>query len=252
MNSTSRWTSRALALLLAIALPAGPQLQGGTGDSEPCAKCGKACPCGHLVACTIMVPTKVVETRIQSCVVYTQEQQTEEYTVFVRTPKERTYSKTCWYLKDTIEKKEVTEERCAVVKNPVVREYKVQVPVKEMREFNVPKEGCSQTDDAVGGETCQREVTVLQEEPRSCTTEESQVVFQTTKRDMYYCIKEPKDYTVECGKETVYELQPKTEKRTVCVCVPKIEQRPVNVEVCKLLPQTIYCCATCAKHCGRR
>jgi hypothetical protein len=248
MNPTIRALLTLVACWLALAFPATPRLLAGSDSPENCVRCGTSCARGQLIECTIMVPTTVVETRMQTCVVYTTEERTEEYTVFVRVPKERTYTKTYWYLDDAIETQEVVQERCQVVMNPVVREYNVQVPVRELRTITVPEGGCAQSGKPGGEVTCQQEVTVMRDEPRTCTTQEPQVVFETTKSWIDYCTKVPKAHEVECAKETVYELQPKTETRTVQVCVPKIEKRPVCVEVCKMLPQTIHCCAACAKH----
>ena len=239
--------TNAVAVLIALLLSPATTGEAGSGSSRRCARCQQTCPCDQLVECTIMVPTTVVVTRMESHVVHTTEEREETYTVFVRTPVERTYSRKYWYLDDEIETQEITRTQCQVVMNPVVREYNVQVPAQELRTFTVPSSDCAQSDKPGGEKTCEREVTVLRDEPRACTDQQAQLVFQTNTSWIDYCKKVPKSYEVECGKETVYELQPKTETRKVVVFVPKIEKRPVHVEVCKMLPQTILCCTACAK-----
>ena len=250
MNTTARTIGAMMMCWLVLNGPSAVGLEAGSGKQGTCHRCGKSC---ELVECTVMVRTNVLETRMKPQVVYVQEKREEEYTVFTLEQQEpQTFKKTYWYLKDEVKTQEITEERCQIVMNPVIREHKVQVPVRELHTFPPADGGCatSQKLGDEGGEkgSCQREVTVMRDEIQACTTTEPQVVINTTKRTIDYCIKVPKPHTVECGTETKYKLVPKMEKREVWVCVPKIEHVPVNVEVCRMVPQTIHCCTGCANH----
>ena len=256
MNTTARTICAAMVCWLALSGLSAARLKAESGKQGTCYRCGKSC---ELVECTVMAPTTVLETRMKPQVVFVQEKRVEKYTVFVLEPQEpETFKKTYWYLKDEIKTQEITEERCQIVMNPVIREHKVQVPVQELHTFPPADGGCatSQKLGEAGSEagSCQREVTVMREEIQACTTTEPQVVINTTKRTIDYCIKVPESYVVECGTETKYKLvpKPKMEEREVWVCVPKIEHVPVSVEVCRMVPQTVLCCTGCAANCRPR
>jgi hypothetical protein len=249
MNTTTRTICLTMACWLTLTGPGAFRLEAGSGKQGACSRCGTSC---ELVECTVLVRMTVLETRMQPQVVYVQKQRTEEYTVFHREPEERSFSRTYWYLKDEVKTQEITEQQCQIVMNPVVREHRVQVPVQEIHEFPPANGGCEQSQKLGEQAACQREVTVMREEIRACTTTEPQLVFNTTKRTIDYCVKVPDSYEVECGTETVYKLVPKQETREVWVCVPKIEYVPVSVEVQRMVPQTVLCCAACVPHRARK
>jgi len=248
MNLTTKAMLTLFACSLTLNALAVSSAEGGSAAPGICAKCKATCPGCQLVECTVLVPTTVVETRMKSCVVYTKQEREETYTVFFRRPKKQEYTTSYWYLDDDIEHKEITEKRCQIVMNPVAREHNVQVPVRELRTLTDPEDGCAQSGKPEAGAACEQEVTVLRDQPQTCMTEQAQLVFQTNTCWIDICKKVPKQSPpVVCTKDTVYELVPKTETRTVVVCVPTIEKRPECVQVCKLLPQTILCCPACAK-----
>jgi hypothetical protein len=216
------------------------------GSSATCAECGATCPACDVAECTVLVPMEVVELRMQTCVRYENQERQETYTVFERVPEKRSYNRDCWYLDDEVQRQTIEEKKCQVVMNPVVRTYKVQVPMTEMREGMVRQEICTPTGKECVEVPCKREVTYLREEERTCTREEPDVVFLTTKREIDYCIKVPKKETKVCAEETVYQLVPVQKTRTVQACVPKLVKEPVEVTVCKMVPKTISCCTGCA------
>lgn len=241
---------RTIPALLLLALPLTLPVVPVRAEVAPVAACPecRTATASPLVACTVLVPTNVVEIRMQPCVVYETKERKETYTVFERREETRTFKKECWYLKDEVKNQEITEKRCQVVMNPVERTYKVQVPVTETRQETVRQEICTPQGLVCVDVPCTREVTTLREEERSLTCQEPDVVFETTKRQIDYCIKVPEKVTKECARDTVYKLVPVEKERTVQACVPKIEYRPIEATVCKLLPKTVQCCATCAKH----
>lgn len=209
MSATTRTWLRGVVCWLVLFGPGLPDVPAGTPGPRTCGRCGRTCARNQWVTCTIMVPQTVVETVLKPCVVYVPEEREEEYTVFVRVPETRQFTKTHWYLADEIKSQEITQERCVVVMNPV-------------------------------------------ESKSACQFLEPQLVWETTKRTIDYCIKVPRSREVECGEETVYRLEPHTRTRQVTVQVPQLEKRPVQVEVSKMVPQTISCCAVCARRFPRR
>ncbi len=196
-----------------------------------------------------MVPMTVVEKRqIQTCVVNKKEIRKETYTEFVRVPVKRQFIKEECYLEDQIKTQPITEKHCRIVCKDVVSNYTVMVPHQETREITERKQICTECGPVWLDETRTCDVTVLKPETRTETYQEPDVVFETTKRDISYCVKEPKKRTQVCRDETVYEFQPVEKTRDVEVCVPEIVKKQVEVFVCRMVPQTILCCETCAKH----
>jgi hypothetical protein len=61
-------------------------------------------------------------------------------------------------------------------------------------------------------------------------------------------VKVPKKEKILCGEEKTCEIVPVEQTRMVTVCVPKLIKVPEVVYVRKMIPQTIYCCPSCAKH----
>lgn len=239
---TTRILCLALLSVCCGGLPpsAAPSRARGEGLGGHCGKCGTACHPGHLVACTVWVPMQVTETRSKSCVVMEPQEREETYTVFRRVPEKRTFYREECYLEDEVKTITVTEKQCHLVMNPVERKVKVPVPEREVRVY--PGGPCN------GGCPQVCEVTVLREEEQTVTCEEPDVVFETTKRQMDYCVKVPKTKKTVCTEDTVWKLEPVEKTRKVTVCVPKIVQQPCEVTVCRMVPQTVLCCQKC---CGR-
>ena len=90
-------------------------------------------------------------------------------------------------------------------------------------------------------------VTRLATEMRTTECTRPDVVFVTEKCDIDYCVKVPKKRKELCSEETVYKLVPELKKRKVTVCVPEYVKNPVDVQVCKMLPKTIWCCQECCR-----
>jgi hypothetical protein len=199
-----------------------------------------------MVECTVMVPMEVVETRMKTCIVKSQEEREETYTVFRCVPVKRTYYRKSCYLADDIKTKEIKEEKCRLVDNHVERKYKVQIPEKAVREVMEKKQVCTKRGLECVEVPCEREVTVLREETRTCHTTQPQLVIETSKRTIDYCVKVPKEHKEVCTEDTICTLQPVEKTRKVTVCVPKIVKKPVNVTVCRMVPQTVSCCPKCA------
>jgi hypothetical protein len=214
-----------------------------------CENCGISCSSCELCEHTVMVPMMVTETRMQTCVVKNQVEREETYTVFKRVPVKRTYTREKCYLEDEVRTKTITQEKCHRVSNVVVSEFPVQVPVTEVRKQVVQREVCTEDGVEIVEEPCECEVTVLREEWRSATCCKEDVVFETTKHDIDYCVRVPKTHKYVCAEETEYKLVPVEKTRKVMACVPEIIETPVEVTVCKLVPQTMQCCEQC---CQRR
>jgi hypothetical protein len=133
--------------------------------------------------------------------------------------------------------------------NPVVRTYTVNVSEQEIREGTVTRESCTACGKVCTEEPCTCVVTVERPETRTVTCEVPDVVFETKKREINYCVKVPKKQVTTCAEETVYKLVPVEKTRTVCVCVPRVIKEPVEVTVQKMVPQTVLCCESCcSKH----
>lgn len=210
-----------------------------------CDVCQARCHQRQLVKKTIRVPCQVVETRMKSCVVEKIEEREETYTEFKRVPVTKTYNKVTCYLDDEVKTKEITEKKCKRVTVPVEVEYSVNIPIKEIREGVRRTSRCTECGEICVEEPCQCEVTRLARGRHTKCSERTQVVFETTKKQIDYCVKVPKKHEEFCFSESYYKLEPVEKTRTVQVCVPEIVKRPVEVETTKMLPAVIYCCEKC-------
>jgi hypothetical protein len=217
------------------------------GQDAHCGNCGIACSSCDLCAHTVMVPMWVTETRMKTTVVKKQVEREETYTVFKRVPVKRKYTKEKCYLKDEVRTKTITQEKCHRVGIDIVSEFPVKVPVTEVREQIVPREVCTEDGVVVVEEPCERAVTTLQEEWQSANCCKEDVVFETTKRDIDYCVRVPKTHKYVCAEETEYKLVPVEKTRKVMACVPEIVEVPQEVTVCKLVPRTVPCCPQCCR-----
>jgi hypothetical protein len=242
------------SVLFGVFFVAGQILSGQAGvcgevTGRCCSRCRASDQHCQLVECTVMVPTMVAETRIQTCVVMRKEEREETYTAFKRVPVQRQFTCKYCYLDTEIKDQAITEQDCHIVCNPVTSTSTVMVPEKQVRPVEQHQKG---TADKAGcaDEPRSCEVTVLRPEKCTTTCEERDVVFSTTKRDISYCVKVPKWKTEVCTEQTVYKLEPVEKKRTVQVCVPEVVKTPVEVMVCRMVPQTVACCVPCAKECG--
>jgi hypothetical protein len=218
------------------------------GNTCSCDHCGSACDTHRLVKKTIMVPCVVTETRLKTCVVKRSVEKEETYTVFRRVPVTRRFEKETCYLEDDIKTQMIEKKQCRQVENPVVRSYAVNVPVTEVHESVRQREVCTECGKVCIEEPCTCKVTRMQREMRSTNYCEKDVVFETTKKEISYCVKTPKIHKEFCAEETVYVLEPVEKTRTVVVCVPEIIKKPIEVQVVKMLRKTVYCCEKCAKH----
>ena len=211
-----------------------------------CDHCGRNCQT-RLVAKTIMVPTVVVETRMKSHVVRKMVEKEETYTVFKRVPVKQVFEKETCYLDDEIKTQTITQKKCHRVKNPVVRNYAVNVPVEEVRQV-APQSTCD-CDHASVGQPCTCKVTRMKRDMATTQYEVDDVVFETITKEISYCIKVPKKHKEFCAEEITYKLEPVEKTRKVQVCVPEIVKKPVETCVTKMLPKVVYCCETCcARH----
>ncbi|MCA9132874.1 MAG: hypothetical protein KDA45_06955 [Planctomycetales bacterium] len=234
-----------LGFLGTLLLPAVLQAE---GLLHRCERCGVSCQPQVLVEKTILCPVKVIETRLKPCLVETCEEREEKYTAFKCVPEKRIIKKECCYLLDEVKSKEITEKDCKLVDINVARAKNVLVPQYEMAETCVQKQVCTRCGPVCVEECCLEEkarmipgVSVEQD----C---EKQLVFAETQREIFYCVKTPKKHTIECAEETVYKLEPVEQTRKVKVTVPKIEYRPYEVEVVKMLPKKVACCVRCSHH----
>ena len=222
-----------------------PNCHGGAGGCPACqhccAECGTHCDPCDLQVCTVMVPARVVETRVKVDVVKEPENREEKYTVFQLVPKTRKYDKEKCYLKHEVKSKVITKEQCHLVKLPVERTVNVTTYHPECREIGDP---CGECPPQV----CEVMVPTTQQQTGVC--EEIQVAMAKTECEIFYCVKTPEKLKIPCTEEKYFELVPVTKSRTVSVCVPKVVRSPYEVIVCKEIPQQILCCAKCAKkHC---
>ncbi len=215
-----------------------------------CPQCGSTCESCQLVECTVYVPMTVMEKRIQNCVVNKTEQREETYTVFKRVPKTRNITKEICYLQDDVRTQTITEKKCHRVMNPVVRMEHVNVYEPELRETTVTREVCTECGKVCIEEPCTCTVMVKRPDVQMRECQEPDVVFETTKRDISYCVKTPKKATIPCAEETVYELVPVEKTRTVNVCVPEIVPNVVEVPVQKMVAKRVLCCPSCRHKLG--
>jgi len=102
-------------------------------DSCSCQRCGSSCPTYKLVERTIQGPVTVMEKRVKTRVVKCLKEQEETYTVFKRVPVKKKVTKKQCYLEDEIKTMTITEKKCRVVNNPVVRATNVNVYEPEIR-----------------------------------------------------------------------------------------------------------------------
>jgi hypothetical protein len=221
-------------------LGAGHHLKGSVGA---CQQCGGH---GPLADRTIMVPTWVSETRLESKVITKTVERQETYTAFERVPVTRKFTKECCYLDTEVKTQPITDKKCHIVQNPVEITQHVKVPEMTLQTEMVCREICNPDGSiSVIEEPCTREVAVLRDDVRISICQRPQVVFEETKRDLTYCVKVPKKYEIPCTEETVQELRPVEKTRTVTVCVPEVVKEPVTRTVCKMIPQTVLCCEKC-------
>jgi hypothetical protein len=241
---------QATALLVAVTWfsVAGPVASVVAGGHQQCCpECGTTC--GHLVECVVMVPMTVTETRVKNVVVKKQVEREEEYTVFRQVAETRQFTKKFCYLDDEVKSKQITCERCQIVEIPTIQTFRVKVPVCEEETHVVPTEQCIDGQVVVVEEPCTKAVWREREEVREQECTRPQLVFDTKKCTIDYCVKTPKTHEVPCMEETYLKLVPETRTRTVTVCVPQIERVTYDVQVTKMFPKTVSCCPHCAaKH----
>jgi hypothetical protein len=212
-----------------------------------CQQCGKACQQHVLVEKTVMVPTLVTEMRVKSCVVESCEERQETYTCFVVKPVTKPITKECCYLADEIKTKKVTTTVGKVVQNPLTRLKKIQVPQVELIEKTIMEQICTECGPACTEKTCVCEKTRLVDDFITEQDCEPQLIFEKTTKDIFYCVKTPKKYKIDCGEEVVMKLEPVEKTRTVMVMVPRIEKQAYEVEVTRMLPKKIQCCVECSR-----
>ncbi len=134
----------------------------GAGEKACCNHCG-AHDC-HLVECTVMVPIMVTETQVKNCIVKKNVEREETYTVFRRVEDKREFKKKCCYLDTEIKSKEITEKKCHIVNNPVIKTYRVKVPVCETLTEMVEVEECIDGERVIVERPCTRQVVREREE----------------------------------------------------------------------------------------
>ena len=221
--------------------------QGIAQGGSCCDLCGNKCKY-KMVAKTIQVPITITETRMKTCVIKNMVEKEETYTAFKRVPVKQTYEKETCYLEDEIKTQTITEQKCKRVKNQVVREEAVRYPVQEIRHGTRQREVCTECGKVCVEEPC---TCCINKEERGMQTrcyEVDDVVFEKTTKEISYCVKTPKKRKEFCAEETTYKLEPVEKTRKVCVCVPEITKKPVEVQVTKYYPKTIYCCEKCREH----
>lgn len=247
---------------------------------ECCVQCGLKCVPGKLVAKTIMVPITVTETRLKTCIENVDKEFEVKCTVFKREPVTQTIKTKVCYLEDEVRNKVVETKCCARVKNPTVTTFDVEVPEVEERIGPPPSDPCQCGDCGTGDcpchcanpeanatcdcpaclgnpegagpagddPNCVRHVCVMRDQPKSVNCEKDAVVFITKSDVCSYCVKVPKYREEVCKEITEYKLVPVVKTKKVVRCVPEIKKRPIEVQVTKMVPKTIYCCEACSKH----
>lgn len=241
---TKRNRNLVLGFIGVLLVPAVLQAE---GLLHRCEHCGKSCQAHTLVEKTVLCPVKVIETRLKPCLVQTCEEREEKYTAFKCVPETRTIKKECCYLLDEVKTKEITETDCQLVDINLTRVKNIKVPEYELVESCVEKRVCTECGPVCVAERCLEEKARMVDDicvEQDC---EKQLVFHKTTKDIFYCVKTPKKHTIECAEETVYKLEPIEKTRKVKVTVPKIEYRPYEVEVTKMLPKKVLCCVHCSK-----
>lgn len=231
---------RVISCLLALAAPTAAPGNGGC-----CDVCGTQCSQYRLVARKVRVPVVVTETRLKSSIVEKMEERKETYTVFKRVPVTQKIMTEKCFLDTEIKTKTITKKKPIRVKNPVLRAYPVTVPYQEIEHSTVQREGCSGCGKICDEQPCTRCVIRERTEIRSDQCEREDVVIETTKRDISYCVKVPKMRKELCLEETIYKLVPVEKTRTVTVCVPEVVKTPVETKIRKMVTKTVYCCEKC-------
>jgi len=227
-------------------LAAGPISTFANGLLHKCDRCGKGCPEHVIVERTIMVPTVVTEKRVRNHVVMTCEEKEEKYTCFYVKPETKKITKECCYLADEVKTKTISVTEGKLVENPKTILKNVKVPHTELVEKTIQEEVCTECGPVCVEKTVVCEKTTLED---SFTTEqgcEPQLIFETTTKDIYYCVKTPKKQIIDCGEETIMKLEPMEKTRKVMVNVPKIEKEVYEVEVTRMIPKKICCCVECS------
>ncbi len=239
---------RTLLTLVAITALFAPALTKAAGLFGKCDHCGHQCDQRVLVECTVMVPMKVMETRMKSCLVETTEERDETYTVFHCEPVKKEIKKECCYLEDEVKTKTITESNCKIMDVPVSVAKNVKVPLIECVEECVQREVCTECGPVCVEEMVMVEKARMVDDVRVEQRCDPQLIFDVTKRDIFYCVKTPKKQTIECAVEETVKLVGVEKTRKVCVTVPKFVKQPVEVEVTKMVPKKIMCCVECSKH----
>jgi hypothetical protein len=97
-------------------------------------------------------------------------------------------------------------------------------------------------------EPCSCQITRLKSDIRTQEYCIDDVVFETVKKDITYCVKTPKKHTEFCAEEITYKLEPVEKTCKVQVCVPEVVKKPVDCQVVKMIPKVFYCCEKCSSH----
>lgn len=237
---------RAFLALVAVSALGVPALLNAAGILHKCDTCGKGCEQHVLVECTVMVPMKVMETRVKYCLVEKTEERDEIYTVFEAKPIKREIKKDLCYLEDEVKTKKVTLSECKIVEVPVSIAKNVKVPQIECVEETVLKEVCTECGPVCVEEKHMVEKARMVDDVRVEQACEPRLVFDKVKKDIFYCVKTPKKQTIDCAVEETVELVPVEKTRKVCVTVPKFEKQCYEVETVKMVPKKIMCCAKCS------
>lgn len=225
----------------------------GTGCVKAVSDCGTTtCPvCGRRVPCcdvrerTLMVPMKVVETRMKPCVVKTMKEREETYTTFKLVPEEREYKRKTCYLALEVKSQEITKKQCRTADVPVTLSDEVRQPVRELREGVRRREVCTKCGKVCVEEPCTCVVNRTVDVPRERTYCRKEVVFEECKKTIDYCVKTPKFEEEVCAVEKSYRLEPVEKKRTVQVCVPEIVQKPTDYCVTRMVQKKVVSCSAC-------
>jgi hypothetical protein len=193
-----------------------------------CESCGAACQKGKLVECVVMVPKTVIERRTGTRCVQIKDTVIETYTVFERVPVTKKVLKKECFLVDKVEKQTVEEKVCHLIEVPV----EIVHPAQELLLKGCGKGDASPEKTEAVTENCTR----------------TEVVFETKKKDVAYCVKSPEYRETECAEIHTFEFVPRERTREVHVCSPFIETYPIEVTVCKMVPTKVACCDGCARH----
>lgn len=237
------WTLVAAAILIGAA----PVV--GYGDHLlRCHHCGKHCETQHLVEKTVVVPMQICELRGKNCVVMKSVEREEKYTVFVMKPDKRVYKQKVCYLDDEVREQVILKIEPKLVSVPVNRLTHTKVPQTICSEVERCREECTLCGPVCVCEVCPTYKTVLVDSLDNQTYNETQLVVDKSTCNIAYMVKTPKSKTIDCAEEEFYHLVPVERTRKVCVEVPVIERKNVEVEVTKMVPCKILVCETCKSH----